>query len=137
MFPVRLFFLSLKPQLCITKILRNDLNVASGAMQLRSRPSVVFRSSHNVIPVRPLLHQRHLARRVLVTATAGAAALSAPQADYQYSYASLKNSNAPPVPELPSPPKSTSPLAVAHYLARLAVGERQLLWRVVLAFVFM
>jgi len=57
--------------------------------------------------------------------------------DYMYSYASLKAGGSPPVAPLPAPPSVASATAVAAYLAKLAVGERKMLWRVGLAFVFM
>ncbi|GBF89046.1 metal ABC transporter permease [Raphidocelis subcapitata] len=57
--------------------------------------------------------------------------------DYAASYAALRSGNAPPAAPLPPPPASASPRDVAGYLVRLALGERKMMWRVGLAFVFM
>lgn len=96
-----------------------------------------------------LLRARHLAgsggRAPVVVAAppaAGAAALAAPlgtggDAEHLFSYASLKSDRVPPVAPLPPPPASTNSWSVAAYLAKLALGERRMLWRVVLAFMFM
>ncbi|KAI8464686.1 MAG: ATP-binding cassette superfamily [Monoraphidium minutum] len=59
------------------------------------------------------------------------------QSDLLPSYASLRSSGAPAATPLPEPPNSAAPMAVAKYLAALALGEKKMLWRVGLAFVFM
>jgi hypothetical protein len=67
-----------------------------------------------------------------------AAAAAAPSPDYTYNYSSARSIGSdPPVVPLPPPPDSAAPGVVAAYLARLALGERTMLWRVGLAFVFM
>jgi hypothetical protein len=115
------------------------------ALSTQNRPTAAAR--YKPLPLR----RGAPTRRPTPPRAAAAAAAAAPAAanpgapdsfsqnqDYLYSFSSLKAAgSAPPVAELPPPPKTASTGAVASYLARLAVGERSLLWRVALAFVFM
>ena len=97
------------------------------ALGLRHRRSITAQPRQ--APLRSARPPAHVA--------AAAAAAAAPPPEQLSSYATLRASSVPPVAPLPTPPDSTSAWSVATYLARLAVGEKQLLWRVGLAFVFM